>query len=256
LPAEQQRIGQILQKDTDLIKCLVLLEHTPPDDPSCVEKLKDTSLDYRVRSLAVATPFELSKGETDYLAKIDTDYLEHEVQYQQDRSSEVARFNVPLLGIASDRSWLWMVNMVLGPLFYFLIRDSLTNVKYMLSNLYENSIDQPIRLLLLSVTQIISSAPQKSDFHENRSGPATASYVAKFIVMCLIFTLPLLVSGLLLYDWYYFSVIQADSTFFKEPEFIGGFLTVPVFIFEVALFLQICGLISILFRLHNRIRGS
>jgi hypothetical protein len=281
-PSEQQRLGQIIQKDADVIKCLVSLESSTNIDANCTNELKDTSLDYRVRQDNKAFPE--SPGATKFdLSKIDSDYMQHEVQYQLDRSSDVARFNVPILGIASDRSWLWIVNIALGPLFYFLIRDSLTNVRYLLSNLYENSVNQPVRLILLSVTQIVSSSTQKIGFYEKGTGTAKTSSVAKFIVMCFVFSLPILVSGLLFYDWYqlavasagsakcadignhagiivnflcHYNIVHTVSDFFYEPEFIGGILTVPVFIFEVGLFLQICGLLIILFRLHDSILSA
>ena len=248
-PSEQQRLGLIMQKDADIIRCLASLESKANLDERCADRLRDTSLDYRVRLDTVGIPPGTNQFD---LSKIDSDYMQHELQYQLDRSSAVSQFNVPLLGVTSDRAWLWIVNITLGPLFYFLIRASLSNVRFLLTTLYDNSVGQPVKLLLLSVTQVISSSPQRIDLR-GRSGFTSS---AKFVVLCLVFTLPILVSCLLLYDWFYFAVLVADSEFRHEPEFPGGILTIPVLLLEGWLWVNICILLSMLFGTHSKIQGS
>jgi hypothetical protein len=247
-PSEQQRLGLIMQKDADIIRCLASLESKANLDNGCVDKLKDSSLDYRVR---YDKAFGIPPGTNQFdLPKIDSDYMQHELEHQLDRSSEVSQFNVPLLGVTSDRAWLWIVNIALGPLFYLLIRSSLANVRFLLTTLCDSSAGQPVRLLLLSVTQIISSSPQRMDLH----GRAVSMYWAKFAVLCLIFMLPILVSCLLLYDWFFFSVMLADAEFRHEPEFIGGILTIPILLLEGWLCVNICRLLFVLSNMHNDIR--
>jgi hypothetical protein len=251
-PSEQQRLGQILKKDAHIIKCLASFESKDTVDRACADTLNESSLDYLVK---LDPAFEIAPGAKQFdLSKIDSDFILHELQYQRDRSSQVSQFNVPLFGVTSDRAWLWIVNITLGPLFYFLIRASLANVRFLETMLYERNKDQPVRLLLLSVTQVISSSPQKIDLRGKDSGAAGPMSATKFAVLCVIFTLPMIVSGLLLCDWFYFSIMVGSPEFRREPEFIGGILTVPVLLLEGWLWIHICILLSVLFETHNGIR--
>ena len=251
-PSEQQRLGQILEKDAHIIKCLASFESKGAVDRACADTLKISSLDYRVK---LDPAFANAPGAKQFdLSKIDSDFILHELQYQRDRSSQVSQFNVPLFGVSSDRAWLWIVNITLGPLFYFLIRASLANFRFLEIMLYERNKDQPIRLLLLSVTQVISSSPQKVDLLGRDSGAAGRMSGTKLVVLCSIFTLPIIVSCLLLYDWFYFSIMVGGPVFRREPEFIGGILTVPVVMLEGWLWIHICILLSVLFKTHNSIR--
>jgi hypothetical protein len=252
-PSEQQRLGQILQKDARVINCLAKVESKDTVDKACSDMLKESSLDYLVK---LDPAFGIAPGAKQFdLSKLDSDFMLHELQYQRDRSSQVSQFNVPLLGLTSDRAWLWMVNITLGPLFYFLIRASLANMRFLETMLFERNKDQPVRLILLSVTQVISSSPQKIDVHGRDSGAARPMSVMKFVVLCLIFTLPIIVTCLLLYDWFYFSIKVGKPEFQMEPEFVGGILTVPVLLLEGWLWIQICILLSVLFKTHDNIRG-
>jgi hypothetical protein len=251
-PSEQQRLGQILKKDALIIRCLASFESKKPIDGACANALNESSLDYRVK---LDPTFGIAPGSSQFdLSRIDSDFMLHELQYQRDRSSQVSQFNVPLFGVTSDRAWLWIVNITLGPLFYFLIRASLANFRFLETMLYEQNRDQPIRLILLSVVQIISSAPQKIDLHGRDSGAAGPMSAIKFAALGLIFTLPVIVSSLLLYDWFYFSIMVGEPEFREEPEFIGGILTVVALLLEVWLLIHICILLSLLFRTHNSIR--
>jgi len=293
-PAEQQRLGQSIRKQVEVLKCLIILEtkegsqQTGEESPqtkefkelkekTCPEILHDTSLYYRIKHSIVA---EYPGAKLFDFPKIDSTYQEHVTQYQLDKSSEVARFNVPIIGIASDRTWLWLINITLGPLFYYIIRDSFTSLSYLLRNLYRSSTDRPIRLMLLSTAQIVSSSTQKITWQENPVGNKRPSSLGKLMVMSLIFMLPIYVSGLLLYDWYYFASRPGDiacnighsniivrglcvfgikdhySEFFEEPEFFGGLLTIPILLWEIALFLQIRKLLVGLSGLHRKIRNS
>ena len=199
----------------------------------------------------------------------------------------MAQFHVPILGISSDRTWIWLVNLALGPLFYYIIRDSFSNFSYLLSNLLEKLQDKKNWMMLLSTTQIISSSTQKLSEKRSIFGRKIPSSFVKLTVMCLIFSIPIFVSGLLLYDWIYFVSQKGDtnclennqsnnidypnfiiqfichvgikntySGFFQEPEFLGGMLTIPLLFCEIVLFTQICKLLKNLSGLHQKIRDS
>ena len=245
-PAEQQRLEEVIAKNVKTIICLALFESNSDSDPrftssGCPNKLKNTSLDYR------ADPSQKLKAILDATSlspvKTDGEYIKHEIQYQFDKSADVARFNIPLIGVASDRSWFWLVNLVLGPFLLLVVRDSAANVRRLLARLYESSHGQPVRLILLSATQIISSSSVNA-------GKISGTSLAKSIVMNGIFALPIAVSGIVLYDWYSYSIVsvgdikcnelgkdagaiisflcehglrQTSSEFVSEPEFIGGY---------------------------------
>jgi len=251
-PSEQQRLGAIMKKDVDTIRCLIALEKAVDIDEKCSQNL-GSSLYYRVKA-GLGSGTTLPAGLFDP-SKIDSDYMLHELEYQLDRSSQVSQFNVPLFGITSDRAWLWVVNIVLGPLFYFLIRGSLGNIRFLLTALYNNCGGRRVRLLLLAVIQIVSSSPQRIDMKGEDSGAAKFMSRIKFISICAIFTLPILVSGFVLYDWFYFTIVLRSADFRAEPEFVGGILTMPATLLEVWWWWHICILLSVLFRLHNEIRG-
>lgn len=274
-PGEEHRREQILERDAQTAECIIELESkgasTINDD--CKNKLKYLSLDYNIRKDHNNREGDTALGDLAErahlnLAQIDSNYLQHEIQGQADRSAEIARFNVPLLGIASDRTWLWLVNLVLGPLFYFLIRDSLINVRHLLDILYKSSVDRPVRLTLLSVTQVISASIQRADLSGQQAGTSRGTWRPKFIAICLMFALPIFVSGLLLWDWYSlgwscttfiskhlcFLHLTPNSEFLWEPEFVGGILTIPITVWEIVLVTQIYRVLSKLFDLHDRIR--
>jgi hypothetical protein len=110
-------------------------------------------------------------------------------------------------------------------------------------------------LLLLAVIQIVSSSPQRIDMKGEDSGAARFMSQIKFTSICAIFTLPILVSCFVLYDWFYFTIVLRSADFRAEPEFVGGILTMPATVLEVWWWWHICILLSVLFRLHNEIRG-
>ena len=290
-PAEQQRLGQVKLKQAEMIECLIASE-TPGNAPEeCAGILKDTSLDYQVK-LDMSKFIARHGGKID-LFQIDSSYLQHEIQYQLDKSSEMAQFHVPIIGISSDRTWLWLVNLTLGPLFYYILKDTLSNMTYLLGNLYEKFSDKKNWMMLLSTTQILSSSTQQITIGKSHIGSKSLSSFVKITMMCLIFFIPIIVSLLLFYDWYslvsqkgdvnclvatlisgvppihkapeknavirficHFGIKNTYSGFFKEPEFLGGMLTIPLLFFEIVLFSQICKLIKGLSGLHQKIRIS
>lgn len=264
-PSEQQRLGMLLRKDKDIVNCLGRMEMRDElDATKCSQSVLGNSLDYLYRKdngtlthgdgISKELPAETEATKLE-LAKLDSNFIEHELQYQLDRSSQVSQFNIPLLGVTSDRSWLWAVNVVLGPLFYFLIRASLENVISMMDRLLEVSAGRLVRLLLLSVLQVISSSPQRVDLHGQTSGTSAATSVLKSLFICSTFSLPILVSILMIYDWYYF-VESGDVDFVKGPEFYGGILTCFVGLLEIWLLYNIIILLTKLFRQHHSLRDD
>jgi hypothetical protein len=294
-PAEQSRIDQIRQKQVEGIKCLIRLEgqkaHLASDDNArdkfnkqCSKFLQGTSLEFDIgEDGAMVFNKETEKFE---VPKMDIEFMKHELQYQSDKAAELARFSVPIIGISSDRNWLWLIGVTLGPLFYYFIRDSFSNLQFLLDYVYERNSEKPHRLALLATTQIISSSTQRMKSEEKTVDRKTVNSTVKLTVMSLMFGIPILLLGLIFYDWCFFvtlpreiecpsanlngaenanvvvrclcelGVIKTYSTFFLEPEFLGGILTIPVLIFDTALFIQICKLLRGLSELHQKIRSS
>jgi hypothetical protein len=309
-PVEQIRLDQIFHRQSSIVRCLIALEnlkHGPEPErqggpvglsKSC-DKTPKSSMDFEVSwsgtpprdgeaPLTATGTFvtDVSKGID--LSKSDLDYMNHERQYQLDRSAEISRFSIPIIGTSSDRSWLWLINIFLGPLLYYLIRDSAANLYYMLGYLYENSathptklirLSHPTRLVLLSMAQIVSSSARMTTPPPKMEGSEGRKSKIKVDVMALILMLPVALSLLVLYDWYSYvanadtacsikastviiqhlcnlNIIGKYSDFYSEPEFLGGFLTIPVLLFEFFVFLQINKLLGNLSKLNDRIRNS
>jgi len=187
-----------------------------------------------------------------------------------------------VIGVASDRTWLWLISMILGPLLYYVIRDSLSNVSYLLGYLYDRSLGRSTRLALLSMVQVVTASTQRTQTRTS-DGPGGRGSIAKISVISMVLTLPIVLSILIVYDWYYFvshgiqiscpdpnaaassftiqylcrlGVIQRYTMFFEEPEFWGGILTIPVLAFEAVLFYRIYGLLTNLSMIHQKVRGS
>jgi hypothetical protein len=294
-PAEQQRIGQVRDKQVETINCLVKLETLKADATDlktirenedikkCYSDLKDTSLSIFFGQ--DSTIFTATGAKLDFL-RIDTDYIQHEINYQLDKSHELSRFNIPLIGVASDRTWLWLISMVLGPLLYYIIRDSLANLNYLLGYLYDRSLgpSRSTRLALLSVAQVVSASTQRTRTKTGDEPKGRGSFT-KISMISMVLTLPIVLSILIIYDWYYFvflpdamqincpgpnaadssftvhylcslGIIQKYKTFFEEPEFWGGILTIPVVAFEAVLFCQIYRLLTNLSTMHQKVRYS
>jgi hypothetical protein len=314
-PVEQIRLDQIFHRQSGIVSCLIALETFEQKSGAQrqgaeVELRKScgkqpSSFDFEISPSGAPLPsadLEVSSSGNPLpadganatqsaevakridLAKLDLDYMSHERQYQLDRSAEISHFSIPIIGTSSDRSWLWLINILLGPLFYYLIRDSAANLQRMLHYIYdnnqtrhENSLTHRTRLVLLSMVQIVSSSPRMKTPPPITEGNQGDKSIIKVNIMALILVLPIVLSALILYDWYFYvsgaetacsikaptsiinylchlQIIDRYSDFFLEPEFFGGFLTIPVFTFEIFVFLKINKLLRDLSQPHGRIR--
>jgi hypothetical protein len=296
-PAEQQRIGEIRTKQIYAIDCMIRVEnfkdsYLSPSSPQgkvdadkrkqdldaiekCSHDLQETSLD--VVYAPETGQKKLASAKVDLL-RLDTEFMQHQINYQVDRSNEMSKFNIPLIGVASDRTWLWLISMILGPLLYYIIKDSLSNLHYLLNYLYDRSTGNPTRLALLSMAQVITASAQRVPHGRASGGTSDRESIAKLIVLSLVLLLPVVLSILVLYDWQYLirdghdqcdaarvfaaqylckaGLITQVSNFFGEPEFWGGLLTIPALLFELALFARIIMLLRKLSEMHQLVRGG
>jgi len=271
-PAEQKRLDSSQRKDASVIMCL-----NAPNLPGCSVILNGPSLTHRLEpGIDAATNLRKPDIET-----ADLDYLKHEIQMHLDKSAEVAQFRVPLAGIISDRTWLWLVNAALGLFMFYLIRDSLNGAQQMLQFLCDRHEKDLFRLALLSTAQILTSS--------RKPAWPIIRYRPKILLIGGIFTLPIIVSILVLYDWYYLlshpdpallnhpdptlPIVRPPTTeswwpphwlvvyarcvsstlmrtpaneeFISEPEFWGGIATIPVLFCDVVL---CCSILRVLRR--------
>jgi hypothetical protein len=286
-PAAQNRVDQIRKANLLFANCR--LNPPPPGtpvSPACADVL-GRSLATQFSSSAPLPPGRPVEGEPkrvgEALWQIDVDYISHELQSQFDKSAELARFSIPAIGVLSDRTWFWLVCTALGPFFGFLIRDSFTNVEQVLGYLRGLAGTERTRLVLLASTQVISASTRGD--RARRDGGWKASR-PKIAALAVLMALPLIVSGLVLYDWWFLAFAtngdqlpcvpvdpqsgllsrlynlhavpalcemtgrQTHPAFWHEPQFVGGILIAGAAVVEASLFRSIMTILVSLTRQH------
>lgn len=281
-PAEQRRLVQIQDAAVRTVSCLEMVIAKEPLDAYCISILRGEHLTPpdRIRgqpnpqqpaagaSLAAAAPPSTATRRNvitpEDAQAMELDYLRGKIANAYTNSAQTAQFHVPILGIVSDRTWLWLVNLTLGLLFYYVLRDSLANVCGLLTYTTRELASERTDFELLRTTQVVTASPGRF------------SSVFKFLLIAAIFFLPLFVSGLLIYDWVIHlfphaaalaphdrgswrvgaMVVHYNLSFFAEPEGQGGVLTVFAFLWEGLLYLAVLRSVSRLFRISRQIAAG
>ena len=188
---------------------------------------------------------------------IDIDILKTQIENQHARAAGISQFNVPLLGLVSDRSWLWLISCTLGLFFYQVIVSQLSNMHRLLDYLATRINSEP-RRLLLATNQVLTAS--------NETAGGTGNIIA-WVIMRTILAMPLIALGLLFIDWHYLlftvevgkdpghapALGTINASFLHDPEFIGGLVAMVVAIIEVTVLLRIYRLMNELGALHRKI---
>jgi hypothetical protein len=278
-PVEQNRLGLLQKSAVDVLGCIPSPGEDLPTSDLCKNMLNDTAIGYLQSRAGNHDAPTVSK-----LENIEMEYLKQQIAYQYARAAQTAELTVPFVGISSDRNWLWLINVMIGIFLLYLIRDSLANLQRMLHFMYSDTqkvarvdANQFVRTNLILMAQVITSARKRAA--NRKLDDLKCRFSLKVMVMLMIFSAPLLVSGLVVYDWVWFvyenkggmsdisgSVNQyvfnflwfltstlrepSRSGFISEPEFLGGIITVIIVVWEIKLVLTISGLLGDLSYLH------
>jgi hypothetical protein len=277
-PAEQERLVQIQDAAVRTVSCLETVIAKEQLSADCISILQGEHLtppDRIKRKLnlqqfdANGSPAALSRTSGERRNAItpqdaqamELDYLRGKIATAYANSSQTAQFHVPILGIVSDRTWLWLVNLTLGLLFYYLLRDSLANFSGLLAYITRNLASERTDFELLRTTQVVTASP-------GRFGN-----VWKLLLIAAIFALPLWVSGLLIYDWINnlfppastlaphdrgtwrlrSIIVPYNRSFSSEPEAWGGILTALAFFWEAWLYCAVLRSVGRLFTLSRQV---
>jgi hypothetical protein len=155
-------------------------------------------------------------------SKFNTDFSAHVLDYWQDKAASDRAFQIPFVGIAPDRNWFWLVNVVLSLLFYVLIRGAFMNHLRLLDYLFHKNRDNLTRIMLLNTTQIITSASGSSASDASR---VSLYRSAEFISILILLLLPILVSCFILFDWVYLaSTADHVTDVIYQPSLTLGFM--------------------------------
>ncbi|HTQ72154.1 MAG TPA: hypothetical protein VMH92_11760 [Acidocella sp.] len=255
-PAEQNRIQPLQTDEVNIIKCLQETDSEVDNDKNCKKELAEHSIYFNTNHLIKNDKSGLSEED---LKKIDIDIYSGRLKRQHDKAAEIAEFHIPIAGIVSDRSWLWLINCTIGLFFYQIFRDQLTNIHRLLSFLASRTNGSATNRILLLTVQVVTSSGITLGGRRNHT---------KLPIIGFILLLPIFCSVLSIYDWHYFifnlssdkeSVkkilwINVNSHFLQEPEFYGGFFAFFVLLFELRLFTDIIRLLYKLFRLNETIQ--
>jgi hypothetical protein len=277
-PAEQQRLIQIQDAAVRTVACLETViakeqldadcisvlggEHlTPPDgikDQPKSQQFAPNASPAASSPSSVAPRYAITPQDAQAM---EFDYLRGKIANAYANSAQTAQLHVPILGIVSDRTWLWLVNLTLGLFFYYLLRDSLANVAGLLAYITRDLASERTDFELLRTTQVVTASPGR------------LGNVWKFALIAAIFALPLCVSGLLIYDWinYLFApasaltsndrgtwqvgsiVVHYNRSFSAEPEAWGGLVTAFAFFWEAGLYYAVLRLGGRLFEISRQI---
>ncbi len=182
-------------------------------------------------------------------SKFNVDFSAHVLDYWQDKAASEREFNIPFVGIAPDRNWFWLINIVLSPLFYVLLRGAFENHLSLLDYLFHNNRESPGRLMLLNTTQIITSA-SRSRAHAPPASHGNLDWSAEFILIVILLLLPILVSGCILYDWCHLAWTADHVTdVINQPSLTAGFvLTFVALLWQAAMFRGIVTIVRRLFQ--------
>jgi hypothetical protein len=181
------------------------------------------------------------------VSKFNTDFSAHVLDYWQDKASSDREFQVPFVGIAPDRNWFWLINIILGPLFYVLIRGSFENHLSLLDYLFHENHDSATRIMLLNTTQIITSASSSRTPGTSRAG---LHWSAEFTLIVALLLLPILVSGCILFDWIYLACTADKITdVISQPSLtLGCVFTLLALVWQMVRF---CGIYQVVDRLFQ-----
>jgi hypothetical protein len=272
-PIEQDRLGLLQKSAVDVLGCIPSAGEGLPTSDLCKNMLNNTAIGYlQSRAGSHDAPTVLK------LENIEMEYLKQQIAYQYARSAQTAELTVPFVGISSDRNWLWLINVMIGIFLLYLIRDSLTNLQRLLHFLHTDSqkvarddADQYVRTNLILMAQVITSARKRAT--NRKLDNLKCRFSLKVMVMLMIFSAPLLLSGLVVYDWVWFVYVNKEgmsdisgninqnvfdflwfltstlrepshSGFISEPEFLGGIITMIIVVWEIKLILTISGLLG------------
>ncbi|HEX3349335.1 MAG TPA: hypothetical protein VHS58_14655 [Acetobacteraceae bacterium] len=256
-PAQQNRIGAMELQTARLASCLHLSDRV--DLPACRDLLSHSAYHDAVADKEV--PWSNDKALIAELQQLDMDMRKRGLGDQIARSASTADFQVPLVGIITDRSWLWLVSCTIGLFFYQILKDQLTNFCRLFEFIAVRVHDNPARRILLSTTQVITSSGITVD--GRRSWTKRAS-------MVVILALPLVIGLFQLYDYYWLLIANTGShptlvftwpfrlvvngDFWHEPEgSYGGPIALIVFAIELRIFWGITKLLTKLARMHDAI---
>ena len=106
---------------------------------------------------------------TSTIEKINTDYSTHLLEYYQDKSAADREFHVPFIGIAPDRGWFWLINIVSSLLLYVMLRGSLENHLHLLEYLFNETKGNTAQVILRTTTQIMTSASRSRESEHRRA---------------------------------------------------------------------------------------
>lgn len=155
-------------------------------------------------------------------SKFNNDFSAHVLDYWQDKAASDRAFQIPFVGIAPDRNWFWLVNIVLSLVFYVLIRGAFNNHLRLLDYLFDKNRDNRIRMILLGTTQIITSASGSLAPDALR---ATLYWSAEFIAILVILLLPIMISCFIVFDWIDLAVTATHVTdVVYQPSLTLGFV--------------------------------
>jgi hypothetical protein len=188
----------------------------------------------------------VSDGQT-VNSKFNYDFSAHVLDYWQDKAASDRAFQIPFVGVAPDRNWFWLVNIVLSLLFYVLIRGAFNNHLRLLEYLFRNNRDNPTRIMLLGTTQIITSTSGSRLPGVPRS---KLHWSAEFLSSLVILLLPILVSCFILFDWIYLASTATRVTdVIYQPSLTTGFvLTIFALLWQAHM---LRGIVTILHRLFQ-----
>jgi hypothetical protein len=183
---------------------------------------------------------------TSTIEKINTDYSTHLLEYYQDKSAADREFHVPFVGIAPDRGWFWLINIVSSLLLYVMLRGSLENHLHLLEYLFNETKGNTAQVMLLTTTQIVTSASRS---RESGTSQGNLLFSAEYLSAFTLLLMPIAVSCFILFDWAYL-MFTADSPIdvIRQPALTLGFvLTIFTLLWQARMFRGIAAAVYLLF---------
>jgi len=151
---------------------------------------------------------------------------------------------------------------------------------------HRDDVDPVVRRNLLLMAQVITSGRSRSE--PGRRPAVTDRFSFKIVVMMVIFLLPIFISGLIIYDWFWFVYLDHEappgdpaqhwfmadfmfrflklltpsenvpipSGFISEPEFMGGIATILIIFWEIRLVTAIARVLGRLSHLNWNIQSA